>query len=420
VAKFVGDIKKGGKELKEGDQSKLIALLALGEIGRQRDLADQKEIDVVIFSAFESKVDNVKQAASFALGNITVGNMSRFLPGLLELIKRHQDRRYLLFSSLKEIIQQHSVYSSAIELFRPHVRTVAPILFENTDAKDEGIRGMIAACIGRLLIVDSAEILPRLEQLVGSTSPYTRAVVITALRSSFSPEAMKGISIVLGPKLELFLALVADPDLEVRRQTSLTVNALLRANESLIRKDTLEKLVLPNLYSATPPKAELVTEIDFGAFRRFVDSGLPLRKAAFLALETLLEVAPHRVNMQEFIKYIQHGLVEEYDLQISTLNFFRKTLAPYHASSLLEVLDSLPNLILKSVQEHLKAVKLQPGADPVLDPLKAGDALRAFVQAIVRFNQIPGVDLNKKYTHFVQQVFATPYLKTVMEEFEKK
>jgi len=45
--------------------------------------------------------------------------------------------------------------------------------------------------------------------------------------------------------------------------------------------------------------------------------------------------------------------------------------------------------------------------------------LRSFVHAVAVFNQIPGVELSKKYTFFVSQVFATAYLKQIMEEVEK-
>jgi len=346
--------------------------------------------------------------------------MKRFLPILLELINKHEDRRYLLLSSLKEIVQQHSTTNSSIELFKVHVNTVSPILLKNSEAKDEGIRGMVAACLGRLLVIDSKFVLPTMVDLVKDKSAAKRVVVITALRFSFTftSENMTALFYELGPKLDLFLDMVDDPDLEVRRQACLTMNALLRVNESIILRQTLEKLLI-TLYSATQPKPELITEIDFVAFKKQVDGGLPLRKAAFQTLETLLELAPHRVNLQEYIKNVQQGLVDEYDLQISTWNFFRKCLAAYHASSLLEMLDSLPSLVTKTVQEHLKSVKLAPGSDPTVDPLKAADALRAFVLAIYTFNTIQGVELSKKYTHFVSQVFATPYLKTVMDEVEK-
>ena len=61
------------------DHSKQLALLVLGEIGRDKDVdvgAQTAQLETAVFSAFESKSDDVQIAASFALGNIAVGNMS--------------------------------------------------------------------------------------------------------------------------------------------------------------------------------------------------------------------------------------------------------------------------------------------------------------------------------------------------------
>jgi len=192
----------------------------------------------------------------------------------------------------------------------------------------------------------------------------------------------------------------------------------LRANESLIKRETDSKLI-PALYAATVPRPELLIETDYGAFKKMVDTGVPLRKAAFQALETLLELAPSRVNMSEYMKFMQAGLVDDYDIQISTYSFFRRVLAPHHTRALLEILDSLPALVIKAVQDELRVVKIAPGSDPAVDPLKAADALRAFVLAIATINHMMGVELAKKYIHFVSQVFATPYLKQLLDEVEK-
>jgi hypothetical protein len=88
----------------------------------------------VVFSAFGSAYEPVRNAAAYALGNITVGNMGVYLPMVLELIKNTSDaRRYLLLSSLKEIIVRHS---NKHTVFLPHVPTVLPILFSHAEAKE--------------------------------------------------------------------------------------------------------------------------------------------------------------------------------------------------------------------------------------------------------------------------------------------
>jgi hypothetical protein len=152
----------------------------------------------------------VRNAAAYALGNITVGNMAKFLPVILGLVKANADRRYALLASLKEIILQHSNSSAGIAAFRSHVATVSPILAENTEAKDEGVRLQVAACMGGLLVIDAKSVLPKLDALLASTSPFSRAVAITSLRYGLSlsldTAAVRG-------KINNFLALLKDADL---------------------------------------------------------------------------------------------------------------------------------------------------------------------------------------------------------------
>ncbi len=104
----------------------------------------------------------------------------------------------------------------------------------------------------------------------------------------------------------------------MRRQCILTVNALVRAqarwphSHELVQRDAIEKLILPALYAETPSNPKLVVEIDYGGFKQSTDTGLPVRRAAFQALETLLELVPHRIDMQAFIKAVAHGLTASY------------------------------------------------------------------------------------------------------------
>jgi cullin-associated NEDD8-dissociated protein 1 len=98
IVKFVNDIKgKPAVHLKQ------IALLSLGEIGRIRDLKSHDGLEKVVFNAFSDPA--VQNAAAFALGNISVGNLDHYLPILLDLISKQEDRLYLLLSSLNEIIK---------------------------------------------------------------------------------------------------------------------------------------------------------------------------------------------------------------------------------------------------------------------------------------------------------------------------
>jgi cullin-associated NEDD8-dissociated protein 1 len=75
----------------------------LGEIGRRRDLSANANIEVVVIGSFQSPSEEIKAAASYALGNIAVGNLAQYLPFILNEIDRQAKLQYLLLHSLKEV-----------------------------------------------------------------------------------------------------------------------------------------------------------------------------------------------------------------------------------------------------------------------------------------------------------------------------
>ncbi len=60
----------------------------------------------------------------------------------------------MLLSSLKEVIARHALSDAAAGAFRCYVDSVTPILVSNAERQDEGVRSMVAECLGRLAIVD--------------------------------------------------------------------------------------------------------------------------------------------------------------------------------------------------------------------------------------------------------------------------
>lgn len=53
--------------------------------------------------SFQSPSEEIKAAASYALGNIAVGNLAQYLPFILSQIDRQAKLQYLLLHSLKEV-----------------------------------------------------------------------------------------------------------------------------------------------------------------------------------------------------------------------------------------------------------------------------------------------------------------------------
>lgn len=67
------------------------------------DLGANSNLQNVILESFNNPNEEVKSAASYALGNLSLGNLKEYLPFVLNQIEAHPKRQYLLLHSLKEV-----------------------------------------------------------------------------------------------------------------------------------------------------------------------------------------------------------------------------------------------------------------------------------------------------------------------------
>jgi len=395
---------------KTSEQNKQIALLSIGELGHELNLSSYGNVFKEILSAFESEKVGVREAASFALGNVTVGSMKSFMPKLFEMISSQgSNEEYLLLCSLKENIISHQ---KKVDVFKEYVPKTMQLLCERAESEDEGIRKVTAECLGRLGVIDMSVVIPKLEEISKNEKPKIRAVAATALRFSLQGAYVsEGIGNQIGQCIESFLNMLKDKDLGVQREAILTARTFCIVKEVVITRSHLTDYILPVLYSETKEHPDLIEEIDYGGFKVKLDQGLPLRKAVYQTLDAILDSASHLVDMGKFNDAMKVGLADaDYDVQIMTYHSYEK-LAKSHSEVLLQMLDDFPSLILGSIKGHLKVAKSK-------EPLRAVECLRVIVQAMLTFNQVKGVELCAKYTKFYKQVLRTALLKEILKDLQ--
>ena len=93
-----------------------------------------------------------------------------------------------------------------------------------------------------------------------------------------------------------FVSCLNDTDIHVRRNALESVNSIVH-NVSHIIKNDLDS-ILKSVLDETVVKAELIHEVDLGPFKHKVDDGMPLRRAAFGVLDSVIEKIPEKVNVQ--------------------------------------------------------------------------------------------------------------------------
>ncbi|KAI8803214.1 armadillo-type protein [Cladochytrium replicatum] len=313
------------------ESSKYLALLTIGEIGRRIDLSvSHPKLDETVLELFQSPSEELKHAAAFTLGNLALGNIPHYMPGIIQHLRSGtKPVRYLLFTSLKEIITRQITQAAALaKSTGSPVDELWTLLFvnvaETVTGEEEGTRNVIAECVGKLAILDPWKFVPGLVSKVKDSDAVVRATVVAAVRYTFVDSAAgaaaaaaaagsgngetKSYDELLEPLIGDFLALVTDSDLNVRKVSLATLNSAAHNKPNLIR-NKLDEL-LPLLYAETVVNQALIRFVEMGPFKHRVDDGLEARKSAYECMYTLLDTCLSRIEINGFLQRVIDGLAD--------------------------------------------------------------------------------------------------------------
>uniref|UniRef100_A0A8C2HUL6 Cullin-associated and neddylation-dissociated 1 n=1 Tax=Cyprinus carpio TaxID=7962 RepID=A0A8C2HUL6_CYPCA len=401
VGQFIQDVKNS----RSTDSIRLLALLSLGEVGHHVDLSSQPELKTVILDAFSSASEEVKSAASYALGSISVGNLPEYLPFVLQEISGQPKRQYLLLHSLKEIISSASVAG-----LKPYVENVWALLLKHCECTEEGTRNVVAECLGKLTLIDPETLLPRLKMFFFSAgSSYARSSVVTAVKFTISDHPQT-IDPLLKNCIGDFLKTLEDPDLNVRRVALVTFNSAAHNKPSLIR-DLLDT-VLPHLYNETKVRKDLIREVEMGPFKHTVDDGLDIRKAAFECMYTLLDSCLDRLDIFEFLNHVEDGLKDHYDIKMLTFLMLAR-LSSLCPSAVLQRLDRLVEPLRATCTTKVKANSVKQEFE------KQDELKRSAMRAVVALLTIPEAEKSPLMSEFQSQISSNPELAAIFDSIQR-
>ncbi|KAF1561642.1 UNVERIFIED_CONTAM: Cullin-associated NEDD8-dissociated protein 1, partial [Eudyptes pachyrhynchus] len=400
VNQFIQDVKNP----KSSSAVKVLAFLSLAEMGRTMNLSAQRELKTVILEAFGSPSEEVKSAASYALGNISVGNLKEYLPFMLKEIGSQPKRQYLLLHSLKEVIS-----SSPANGLKPYVEDIWALLFKHCECTEEGTRNVVAECLGKLTLVNPSELLPRLKKQLSSGSPHARSTVVTAIKFTIADQPQP-IDALLKGCIGDFLKTLQDPDLNVRRVALAMFNSAAHNKPSLIRD--LLNAVLPSLYNETNVRRELIREVEMGPFKHTVDDGLDVRKAAFECMYTLLESCLDRLDIYEYLNHVEDGLKDHYDIRMLTFIMLARlsTLCP---SAVLQRLERLIEPLRATCSTKVKAGSVKQEFE------KQDELKRSAMRAVAALLTIPEVEKSPAMAEFSSQIRSNPEMASLFESIQK-
>lgn len=385
------------------------SLLAIGEIGKHIDLSSIPQLKDAVVASFSSPSEEVKSAASYALGHLSCGNLQEYLPFVLSEIEANPKRQYLLLHSLKEIISLQSKSPEGVKVLQGFVSDIWAQLFRHTECIEEGTRNVVAECLGKLTLINPAALLPKLQESLKTDSPMMRTTIVTAIKFTISDQPT-AIDSLLRHCIGDFLSTLQDPDLNVRRVALVAFNSAAHNKPSLVR-DLLDTILI-QLYNETKVRKELIREVEMGPFKHTVDDGLDIRKAAFECMYTLLETCLDRVDIYVFLEHVEGGLKDHYDIKMLTYLMLTR-LAHLCPQAVLQRLERLVEPLRTTVTTKVKANSVKQEYE------KQDELKRSAMRAIAALLTIPDADKNPQLSEFVAHIKSTPELQSLFESIQR-
>lgn len=390
-----------------------LSLLVTGDLGRMLDLssfgnaADRLKNTYERF--FDSNSDDLKQAAAYALGNASVGSQSVFLQEIIRKIdeenKKHQ---YLLLSALREFIRCGYKYSKG-DIVLPTVPIIIVSLEKRCGDAEEGIRTMVAECMGSLACLQPTEILPKLEKLVKDHSAITaeKGMVaeedtVSKLNSFVCWTVATSVKLAVAGKVDpsclsasmpTFVLLLDQEELNVRTAALLMVYSAAHHMPQVI-SGLLKDSILPALFEIA--KMKLERKVDLGPFTHTVDDALPLRKAALSIFATCLENLPGSIDMSTFMPVLAKALGDAEDIQL-------------HAHQIvISMCSHQPEYLVTSVDSFVepleKTMNKKAGQKTGTELERLNDWIKSALRVMIALSKLDGAMNSRKFADFCERI----------------
>jgi cullin-associated NEDD8-dissociated protein 1 len=424
-------------------QPRTFALACLGELGRRSLLGSGSsvvgidETRAAILLAMDAAQEEVKTAAAVALGGIASGDGASGIPGLVDLLRRRPENRYLLLLSLRDAIaySDHSDVSSFSSLLlevlmedkSEHQRSreeaegcdgafgvsaASPAISSSSATRGSGqesVRIATAECLGLVAQVNPEMVFPALKLSLASGSPILRSSVVSAIKFvvAMGPSELvpsENVDAHLRKHISYFLALANDTDVTVRKSAIQTINAIARVHPALMVPHF--ESVLSNVYKATMKNADLVRMVDLGPFKYEEDFGLDLRKSAYDTMRTMISgsLAPH-IPLLPFLENIVGGLGDVPDVRaIAQLILGAVTVLPSAPHAVLEVLAKIILALEETLGERLKDNAVRQEKE------RHEDSQRGALRAVHVLEKMPDVASTSMFKSFFERVIQTEKL----------
>lgn len=391
-----------------------LSLLVTGDLGRMMQTTSiagvTDRLKTVYLGYFESPSEDLKNAAAYALGNASVGSPAVFLPTIVsKLDEENKKQQYLLLSALREFIQCSSRQSS-VEGVVDGLNIILPPLERHCSDEEEGVRTMVAECMGSLTVLQPVGMLKKLDDMTCQYSDIKAPDGVVAnddSRSQINARACwtvaTSVKLAVAGKVDAselskympsFLKqLLGQEELHVRLAALLMVYSTVYHMPQLVA-GLFKDPITPALYDISSLKKQ--RKVDLGPFTHTVDDALPLRKAALSIFASSLEKLPGIVDVAAFMPVLAKALGDAEDIQLHAHQIVISMCAR-HPKYIVHAVDTF-------VEPLEKTMNKKAGQKTGTELERLNDWIKSSIRVMLAISKLEGAMSSSKFADFVERM----------------
>ena len=411
----------------------VLNLLISGDLGRVIDYSTidgvAERIQAIYLGAFDSSSEEIKHAASYALGRAAIGSQSVLLPEIVNTLENSdQKKQYLLLAALREFIQCQ--LKTGGDGLAPSIPVILPHLLNHASDSEEGARTMVAACLGSLTCVQPTEMLQKLQQLVtehsaisaegghiaedDETSKKNALVCWTAATSVKHAIAGKASAADLSAAMPIFLELLKQEEVSVRGAALLMVYSSVHHTPLLV-SSLMKDSIMPELYKVAELK--LTRIVDLGPFKHTVDDALPMRKSAMSIFATCLEKLPGSMDLSAFMPVLAKALGDLEDIQLQAHHIVI-TAAQKHPNAMVAAMDNFVPALETMFTDKTYKKKTTGKSGTELE--RGKESIKSGLRALLAMGKLEGSMTNRRFATLVERVKGDAKFRPMLDAIEEE
>ena len=380
------------------------SVLCLGQIGLHHDLSAQRGLGDEITELFNRKSEDIKICASLAFGQVAVGNLQVFLPVIFEKFSS-EEHRYLLLNSIEEVISHKS------EHMAPYIGQILPVIFENAERADENVRNISAECLGKLVSVSPDSLIQSILSKIHSGSVFAKITMVSSVKYIVH-QKVQNYSDYMEQVLPILVETLSIPDAHLKRACLVSINTIAHISPSSLKHNFIP--LCEKIFLETVIKPELIRKVDLGAFTHITDDGLPIRKAAFSALETIIDNLPERIEANKVLDHVINGLDDNSDEVQMLCHQLLSKLIHWASGAVAGNLNTIVAHIRKNVEKNLKLLSQKQEVE------RANDLLRSALRCVEKIETLIETENSAPFRDFMSYVAGVADLNSILNTIKSQ